>query len=152
VQRPRIALAAGVLAGALGLIGCSGDGNGADCPAARPATEVPGLASDIRSDRFGVVTAGQEADGFTTLTLDSDLSVDELVDRLPGALAPLGLRQLTVEDEGFEAEIYFAADDDASSAVARVRESTTCEGRTTVQLSVSDDRPAPSTSGSSSSG
>ena len=139
-----------VLAGALALIGCSG--GGADCPTATPATKVPALASDIRADRFGVVTAGQEAAGFSTITLESDLSVDELQDRLPGALAPLGLRQLTVEDEGFEAEIYFAADDETASAVARVRESTTCEGRTTVQLSVSDDRLAPSPSESSSAG
>jgi hypothetical protein len=44
-----------------------------------------------------------------------------------------------VDNEGFEAEIYFGGPGTASSVV-RVTESIRCAGRSTLQVSVSDDR------------
>jgi hypothetical protein len=121
---------------------CSGDGR-SGCPDPVPLERTTALAQDIRAERLGVVVAAQEDAGFTTLRIESELSVDDLRDRVVRALRPLGLRQLSVEDEGFEAEVYLATDDAGASAVARVREDPACSGRTTLQLSVSDDRASP---------
>jgi hypothetical protein len=121
--------------------GCSGGGDAASCPEPTPLADPPAVSRQIQASRLGTVVAGQVAAGFVTLTIDSDLSVDELTDRLPRSLGRLGHEPLSVDDEGFEAEIYFGGPGSATSVV-RVVESTQCAGRSTLQVSVSDDRVA----------
>jgi hypothetical protein len=127
-------------AGLLVVPGCSG-GDEASCSVPTPLVDPPQVSRRIEASRLGTVVAGQVAEGFVTLTIESDLSVSELTDRLPRSLGRLGHEPLSVDDEGFEAEIYFGGPGSASSVV-RVVESTRCSGRSTLQVSVSDDRVA----------
>lgn len=103
----------------------------------------PQLATDLEADRLGTVVAGREVDGLQTLSVTSRRSVAELRTRVTSAVARIGLRKLSEDNEGFEAEIYFGAPGGGRSAVARVREDPLCPGRTTVQLSVSTGSAAP---------
>ena len=122
------------------LTGCSGD-DGGSCadPTAMPATARPAVGDTIRVERLGTVVAGQQAEGFATMTIESELSIDDLQRRLPASLTRLDMKPLSVENEGFEAEIYFGGPGSAYG-VARVTESTLCTGRTTIVLSLSDER------------
>ena len=124
----------------LTLPGCS-RAEVATCPPAAALADPPPLSRVIQAPRLGTVTAGQSAEGFVTLTIESDLSVPELTDRLPRSLGRLGHEPLSVDNEGFEAEIYFGGPRSATSVV-RVREDPRCAGRSTLQVSVSDDRIA----------
>ena len=101
------------------LTGC-GDQGAASCPdpTAMPAAARPTVGGTIRVERLGTVVAGQEAEAFATMTIESDLSIDE---------------------EGFESEIYVGGPESAT-ALAKVTESTECERRTTIVLTVSDPR------------
>lgn len=135
----RALLAAGVTVAAL--TGCA-QSAGADCP---PATAYAGpseLAETIDADRLGTVTDGRDEPGLSTLALESRRSVADLRRRLGPAMARAGLQVLSEDNEGFEAEMYFGADD-GTSAVARIRENPLCEGRTTVQISVSRETSEP---------
>ncbi|HEU4910650.1 MAG TPA: hypothetical protein VFV76_02010 [Actinomycetes bacterium] len=135
----RALLVSGVIVAAL--TGCA-QSAGADCP---PTTAYAGpsdLAETIGADRLGTVTDGRDEPGLSTLALESQRSVADLRRRLGPAMARAGLQVLSEDNEGFEAEMYFGADD-GTSAVARIRENPLCEGRTTVQISVSRETSEP---------
>lgn len=144
VPRPRSRRLAPLVALLLALTvlpGCGGSDTAAACPAPTALADPPRLSAVIQAARLGTVVAGQSAAGFVTLTIESDLSVAELTDRLPRSLGRLDHEPLTVDNEGFEAEIYFGGPR-AATSVVRVREDPRCAGRSTLQVSVSDDRIA----------
>lgn len=127
-----VVVAAAVLAGAA----CTGGGSGSGCPGPTPYAGESALARDIRADRLGTVTGAREETGLATLSITSQRSVGQLRTALTKALARVELEVLSEDNEGFEAEIYLGRESDGAIAVTRIREDPLCEGRTTVQVSV----------------
>jgi predicted small secreted protein len=145
-MRPVAALLAVlVLAPAAAACG-TGTGTGEDprsCPAPRPAKQPGPLVRALALDDLGVPTGSREEAELSSATVVSDRSVSALLGRVHDALEGGGYNVLGTEDEGFEAEIFFAKGLH-TNGVARITEDARCAGRTTVEVSVARGTAAPS--------
>ncbi|MGH8969461.1 MAG: hypothetical protein ACRDV1_05890 [Actinomycetes bacterium] len=134
-------LAVLVLAPAASACG-AGEDPGA-CPAPRPVDEPGPLVRALALDELGVPTVSREEAELSSATVVSERSVTALLGRVNDALEAGGYSVLGTEDEGFEAEIFFAKGLH-TNGVARITEDARCAGRTTVEVSVARGTAAPS--------
>ncbi|HZB30647.1 MAG TPA: hypothetical protein VE465_10825 [Streptosporangiaceae bacterium] len=127
-----------VMAGALA--GCGGAG----APAAVCADPVPvdrerlaALPAGLDLRRTGTVTEVTKGDGgFVSATAVADSTVDETYTTFPEVLAKAGFEVVAAENEGVEADIFFARDQAATGSV-KLTEGP-CEGQVTARLTVTN--------------
>ena len=139
---------------ALGLLaGCSGDGDGggvAACPSpsVAPASELALLPAGLDLAAVGPVTHVVSTAGHVTVRAVTSLPLDEATVQLQDAVTGAGYRPAGMDNEGFEAEVFFTSGDYAAGQ-AIVRQSD-CEGRWDVDLVLIDPDAVPSPGASTS--
>lgn len=125
------------LVGLAGLVAALGGCSAEDrtCPAPRAVSDPGLLVRSLGLDRVGTTTAADDRSGLSTATIVSSRSVGDLLPLMRARLSRDGYESLGEDDEGFEAEIYVARGNEVYGVV-RLREDQSCEGRTSIQLSV----------------
>jgi hypothetical protein len=133
-----------VIAGALA--GC-GDGSEPADRSAGCADPVPvdrerlaALPAGLDLRRTGTVTQVTTGDGgFVSATVVADSTVDETFTTFPGVLTNAGLDVVATENEGVEADIYFAGGEAATGSVKFTEGP--CEGQVTTRLTLTNTGP-----------
>jgi hypothetical protein len=134
------ALVAALLAA---LAGCSVDPAGAGCPAPTPAppAETALMPAGLSFDRVGTVTHVLSTAGHITVQAVSTKPIDELTVLIQDAVTAAGYRPAGMDNEGFEAEVFFTAGNYAAGqAVVRRAE---CEGSWNIELVLIDPETVP---------
>jgi hypothetical protein len=136
-----IAVAALVVVGAIAL-----DRGGPHDPcegpsAARPA-ETALMPAALSFDRIGTVTRVRRNDRHLIVHAVTTRPIDQITVLLQDAVTAAGYRPAGMDNEGFEAEVFFSTDVYAAGQ-ALVRRSA-CEGRWDITLVLLDLRPGPS--------
>jgi hypothetical protein len=94
------------------LTGCAGaDGGEPACPApvAAPAEETALLPEGLSFAGIGTVTSVLGDDRHITLRAVADKPIDELTVLIQDAVTAAGYRPAGMDNEGFEAEVFFTA-------------------------------------------
>ncbi|GAB1513437.1 hypothetical protein [Actinophytocola sp. KF-1] len=140
-----------VVASLLVTPGCSTGDGAAACPepAAAPAAETALMPDGLSFDRIGTVTHVVSTDGHVTVQAVTDKPIDEVTVLIQDAVTAAGYRPAGMDNEGFEAEVFFTAGDYAAGQ-ALVREGD-CEGRWDVDLVLVEPGAVPSTTTSTTS-
>jgi hypothetical protein len=147
---PRPRALAGTVATVLSIVlaGCSaGDDAGAACPAPSPAppAEIALMPAGLSFDRIGTVTHVVSSKGHITVRAVSAKPIDELTVLIQDAVTAAGYRPAGMDNEGFEAEVFFTSGSYAGGqALVRRAE---CEGQWDIDLVLVDPDvvPAPTT-------
>jgi len=149
-RRPR-APAALLAAAALPLVlsGC-GDGSTAadgDCPPPRvaPRSETTLLPDGLTFRGIGPITHVAVTEGYVTVRAVSSRPLDQLTVEIQDAVTAAGYRPAGMDNEGFEAEVFFTSGMYAAGQ-ALVRQGS-CEGRWDIDLVLVDPDFVPSASG-----
>jgi hypothetical protein len=142
--------AAAAIAAVLSIIlaGCAagtGDDAAAACadPSPAPAAETALVPAGLSFDGIGTVTHVVSTDGHITLQAVTDKPIDEVTVLIQDAVTAAGYRPAGMDNEGFEAEVFFTAGQYAAGQ-ALVRRSD-CEGRWDIDLVLIDPEAVPST-------
>lgn len=159
MAKPQVrGLGAGLAALSIALPGaCSSGSEGDDAaacpvPSQAPASEVALLPEGLSLDAIGPVTHVVSTDGHTTIQAVTTLSLDEATVQIQDAVTAVGYRPAGMDNEGFEAEVFFTSGSYAAGQ-AIVRRAA-CEGQWDVDLvlvdpsAVSSSDPSPSPSAS----
>jgi hypothetical protein len=101
------------------------------CPETTPATDLSLLPKDIPLDEYATITHLATSGGYLGVISVSKQRINELVPALQRELVASRYEILDRDNEGFEAEIYFARGKTYGSY--RMREGP-CEGQVTVKL------------------
>lgn len=130
------------------LAGCSagtGDDAAAACadPSPAPAAETALIPAGLSFDGIGTVTHVVSTDGHITLQAITDKPIDEVTVLIQDAVTAAGYRPAGMDNEGFEAEVFFTAGQYAAGQ-ALVRRAD-CEGRWDIDLVLIDPEAVPST-------
>ncbi len=128
---------------ALLLAGCSaGDANGA-CPPPKPVppAETALLPAGLSFDRIGTVTHVQSAAGHLTVRAVTTKPIDEVTVLVQDAVTAAGYRPAGMDNEGFEAEVFFTSGSYAAGQ-ALVRRGG-CEGQWDIDLVLIDPDTVP---------
>jgi hypothetical protein len=133
----------------IAVAGCSG-GGGADaaCPAPSPAppAEIALMPAGLSFDEIGPVTHVVSTEGHITVQAVTDKPIDEVTVLIQNAVTAAGYRPAGMDNEGFEAEVFFTAGSYAAGqALVRRAE---CEGRWDIDLVLLDPAAVPSTGAS----
>lgn len=153
--RTRLAALVGVCAVVLGvLVGCaSGSGGAQACPtpSAATAAELSLLPEGLSFDGVGEVTRVTSTQGHVSARAVSAQPIEELTVSIQEAVTAAGFRPAGMDNEGFEAEVFFTSGTYAAGqALVRAAE---CEGQWEVDLVLVDPSQLPSgTSSGSPSG
>lgn len=128
------------------LAGCStgsaDDTAACAAPKPAPAAETAYLPDGLSFDRVGTVTHVSSADDHISVGAVADKPLDELTVLIQDAVTAAGYRPAGMDNEGFEAEVFFTAGSYAAGqAVVRQAE---CEGRWDIELVLIDPRVVPS--------
>ncbi len=132
--------------------GCSGgSGSGAPCPEPEPAppAESALLPEGLSFDRVGTVTHVVSTDGHLTVRAVTAKPIDEVTVLIQDAVTAAGYRPAGLDNEGFEAEVFFTAGDYAAGQ-ALVRRAD-CDGQWDVELVLIDPDTVPPTTGTTPS-
>lgn len=123
---------------------CS-SGSGAACPEPAPAppAESALLPEGLSFDRVGTVTEVVSTDGHLTVRAVTDKPIDEVTVLIQDAVTAAGYRPAGMDNEGFEAEVFFTAGDYAAGQ-ALVRKAD-CESQWDVELVLIEPDAVPST-------
>src|SRR5690349_1723465 len=134
-----------VAASLLVTAGCSTTGDPATCaaPAAAPATETALLPDGLSFAGIGTITHVVSTDGHLTVQAVTDKPIDEVTVLIQDAVTAAGYRPAGMDNEGFEAEVFFTAGDYAAGQ-ALVRRSD-CDGRWDVDLVLVEPGTVPTT-------
>jgi hypothetical protein len=138
---PRGRTAAAALAFAFALTGCSGD-SAPDTKAAPTPCETPGedltatVPDEFAIDEVASITHVRERRRFIGIEAVTDTSIVELYPVLARSLLDSGFQILSGDNEGFEAEIFFARGDKATGTYILVEGP--CEGLVTIRLLVNE--------------
>jgi hypothetical protein len=149
-RRPR---APGVLLGAAAIsLVVSGCGVGStaadgDCPAPRaaPRSETTLLPDGLTFRGIGPITHVVVTEGYVTVRAVSSRPLDQLTVEIQDAVTAAGYRPAGMDNEGFEAEVFFTSGMYAAGQ-ALVRQGA-CEGRWDIDLVLVDPEFVPSASG-----
>ncbi|MGX7826152.1 hypothetical protein ACTG9Q_13775 [Actinokineospora sp. 24-640] len=141
-HRPLVAAALVVLASCSA---CS-DGDAAACPAPSPApaAEAALLPAGLSFDQVGTITNVVSTAGHLTVTAVTAKPIDEVTVLIQDAVTAAGYRPAGMDNEGFEAEVFFTSGAYAAGQ-ALVRRSD-CEGQWDIDLVLIDPDAAPATS------
>lgn len=134
---PVRSMAATALVVSVALAGCSagpGDDAAARCPAPRPAprAETALMPSGLSFDGIGTVTHVVSTDGHVTVRAVTGKPLDEVTVLIQDAVIAAGYRPAGMDNEGFEAEVFFTSGQYAAGQ-ALVRRGD-CEGRWDIDL------------------
>lgn len=124
---------------------CSaGSGGGQACPAPTPAPEAEAalLPAGLSFEHVGTVTHVVSTDGHVTVRAVSAKPIDELTVLVQDAVTAAGYRPAGMDNEGFEAEVFFTSGTYAAGQ-ALVRRGG-CEGQWDIDLVLIDPAAAPS--------
>ncbi|HYH34157.1 MAG TPA: hypothetical protein VD814_03290 [Nocardioides sp.] len=134
---------------AVTLSACSATSTGdaaADCatPSPAPAAETALMPEGLSFDRVGTITNVQSAEGHITVQAVTTEPLDEVTVLIQDAVTAAGYRPAGMDNEGFEAEVFFTAGQYAAGQ-ALVRQGE-CEGQWDIELVLIDPDavPAPS--------
>ena len=131
---------------AAALAGCGGDGERAGRTAAcadpvpvdrQRLAELPAGLDLRRTGTVTQVTTG--AGGFVSATAIADSTIDETFTTFPGVLSKAGFEVVATENEGVEADIFFARGEAATGSVKFTEGP--CEGQVTTRLTVTQTGP-----------
>lgn len=131
----------------IALTGCSVSPAGsAPCPAVTVASpaETALLPAGLSFDRIGPITHVVSTAGHITVQAFSTKPIDELTVLIQDAVTAAGYRPAGMDNEGFEAEVFFTAGQYAAGQ-ALIRRSD-CEGRWAIELVLIDSTAVPTTS------
>jgi len=127
---------------AVAIAGCSaGDEGGEGCPAAEIALMPDGLSFE----RVGTVTHVAGADGHVTVRAVTSKPIDEVTVLIQDAVTAAGYRPAGMDNEGFEAEVFFTSGTYAAGQ-ALVRRGD-CDGQWDVDLVLIDPGTVPPATG-----
>ncbi|WP_433003079.1 hypothetical protein [Kribbella sp. CA-294648] len=142
VVRALIATTAAV--SAVLLAGCSGsDAKGAcPTPATAPPAETALLPAGLTFSSFATVTHVQKTQGHLTVRAVTAKPIDEVTVLIQDAVTAVGYRPAGMDNEGFEAEVFFTAGKYAAGQ-ALVRRAA-CEGQWDIDLVLIDPAAVPS--------
>lgn len=125
--------------------GCStGSGGGAGaCPTPSPAppAELALMPAGLSFDRIGPVTRVLASEGHVTVRAVTTKPIDEVTVLIQDAVTAAGYRPAGMDNEGFEAEVFFTSGSYAAGQ-ALVRRGG-CEGQWDVDLVLIDPGAAP---------
>ncbi|ADB32270.1 hypothetical protein Kfla_3208 [Kribbella flavida DSM 17836] len=131
------ALIAVVLAVGVALLGCSSpSGDGCPAPETAPATETALMPAGLSLAEVGTVTDVQKSQGHLTVRAVTGKPIDEVTVLIQNAVTAAGYRPAGMDNEGFEAEVFFTAGAYAAGQ-ALVRRAA-CEGQWDVELVLID--------------
>ena len=150
--RRRLLLAAALVCAVGPVTGCSTDDDASGCPApsAAPAEQLELLPRGLSLDTVGTVTRVVSTQGHVTVRAVASKPLDEVTVALQDAVTAAGFRPAGMDNEGFEAEVFFTAGDYAAGqALVRAAE---CDGQWDVDLVLVDPSALPSSSASPTSG
>lgn len=125
------------------LSGCSAGGVESACPAPAPAppAQTALLPDGLSLDRVGTVTSVQSADRHVTVQAVTDKPIDEVTVLIQDAVTAAGYRPAGMDNEGFEAEVFFTAG--AYAAGQAVVRRGGCDGQWDVELVLIDPESVP---------
>jgi len=126
------------------LAGCSGgtaEGGCATPPSAPPA-ETALLPTGLSFNAFATVTHVQKTQGHLTVRAVTDKPIDEVTVLIQDAVTAAGYRPAGMDNEGFEAEVFFTSGTYAAGQ-ALVRRAS-CEGQWDIDLVLIDPSAVPS--------
>lgn len=131
-------------------LGCSTGDDAASCPepTTAPAAETTLMPDGLSFERIGTVTHVVSTDGHVTVQAVSDKPIDEVTVLIQDAVTAAGYRPAGMDNEGFEAEVFFTAGDYAAGQ-ALVRKGD-CEGRWDIDLVLVEPGEVPTTTTSTS--
>jgi hypothetical protein len=134
-----------LVAAVLVLAGCStGSGDTAACAAPRPApaAETALMPAGLSFDGIGTVTRVVGTDGHITVLAVTTKPLDEVTVLIQDAVTAAGYRPAGMDNEGFEAEVFFTSGTYAAGQ-ALVRRGD-CEGSWDIDLVLVDPTAVPS--------
>ena len=129
------------------LAGCAGASGGdaaAACVAPHPAppAETALMPAALSLDRIGTVTHVVRTDGHLTVQAVTTKPLDEVTVLIQDAVTAAGYRPAGMDNEGFEAEVFFTSGSFAAGQ-ALVRRAA-CEGQWDIDLVLVDPDAVPS--------
>lgn len=129
----------GLVAGLLVVLaGCSGGSGDEACaaPSPAPSAQTALMPPGLSFDTVGTVTGVESSDGHVTVRAVSSKPIDELTVLIQDAVTAAGYRPAGMDNEGFEAEVFFTSGKYAAGqAVVRRGD---CEGRWDIELVLVD--------------
>jgi hypothetical protein len=128
------------------LAGCSvgsGDDANAACPTPSPAppAETALMPAGLSFDRIGTVTRVRSTEGHVMVQAVTTKPLDEVTVLIQDAVTAAGYRPAGMDNEGFEAEVFFTSGSYAAGqALVRRAE---CEGQWDIDLNLIDPAAVP---------
>ena len=137
-RHPRVLIVAGItvvvlLAGAtFARVGSPDDDDPCDAPRAAPRAELARLPPRLSFRQIGTITRVVKYQRYVTVFAVTTKPLDEVTIRIQDAVTAAGYRPGGMDNEGFEAEVFFTTGQYAAGQ-ARVRRSL-CRGRWEIEL------------------
>lgn len=126
------------------LAGCSGGAAEGACPtpASAPPAETALLPAGLSFNDFATVTHVQKTKGHLTVRAVTAKPIDEVTVLIQDAVTAAGYRPAGMDNEGFEAEVFFTSGSYAAGQ-ALVRRAA-CDGQWDIDLVLIDPGAVPS--------
>ena len=139
-SKPLAGLAVATSSIVLAACGFAGDDGGTACkPAAAPESELALMPSGLSFEDVGTVTHVSHGDRHTTVKAVATKPLDELTVLIQDAVTAAGYRPGGMDNEGHEAEVFFAtANGSVAAGQAVVVRSRACEGQWEIDLALLD--------------
>jgi hypothetical protein len=127
------------------LAGCSDDSAKGACPIPSPAppAETALLPAKLSFNAFATVTHVQKTQGHLTVRAVTAKPIDEVTVLIQDAVTAAGYRPAGMDNEGFEAEVFFTSGSYAAGQ-ALVRRAA-CDGQWDIDLVLIDPAAVPKT-------